>query len=120
MQSELKKGVSLDEIRKKITKGEIATKVSKQLQNKRYFSVERIKRKERDLMQLLNKYAVKPIEESISVSVEPRPLTAVERFAKEKEQDGSPVMNKQIYKLGEKELLVRYEAILCLPFTFGF
>ncbi|XWS22628.1 hypothetical protein CRYUN_Cryun29cG0052500 [Craigia yunnanensis] len=104
LRSELEKGVSLDEIRKKITKGEIETKVSKQLQNKRYFSVERIRRKERDLMLLLNKHAVKPVEESISV--EPKPLTAVECFAKEKELDGSPVMNKKIYKLGENELLV--------------
>ncbi|XVF85026.1 hypothetical protein PTKIN_Ptkin17bG0085500 [Pterospermum kingtungense] len=106
LQSELEKGVSLDDIRKKITKGEIASKVSKQLQKKRYFSVERIKRKERDLIQIVNKHVVKSMEESISVSVEPRPLTAVERFAKEKELDGSPVMNKIIYKLGEKELLV--------------
>ncbi|KAH1122512.1 hypothetical protein J1N35_005672 [Gossypium stocksii] len=106
LQSELEKGASLDEIRKKITKGEIKTKVAKQLQNKKYFSPERIQRKQRDLMQLLNKHAVKAVEESIFVEVEPKPLTAVERFAKEKELDGSPVMNKKIYKLGEKELLV--------------
>ncbi|XP_012467413.1 alpha-glucan water dikinase, chloroplastic [Gossypium raimondii] len=106
LQSELEKGASLDEIRKKITKGEIKTKVAKQLQNKKYFSPERIQRKQRDLMQLLNKHAVKVVEESISVEVEPKPSTAVEPFAKEKELDGSPVMNKKIYKLGEKELLV--------------
>ncbi|XP_038994051.1 alpha-glucan water dikinase, chloroplastic-like [Hibiscus syriacus] len=107
LQSELETGVSLDEIRMKITKGEIETKVSKQLQNKRYFSPERIQRKQRDLMQLLNKHAVKPVEETQeSISVETKPLTAVERFAREKELDGSPVMNKKIYKLGEKELLV--------------
>ena len=105
MQSELEKGVSLDEIRKKITKREIETKVSKQLQKKRYFSAERIQRKQRDLMQLLNNHAAKSVEESISV--EPKPLTAIERFAKEKERDGSPVMNKKFYKLGERELLVR-------------
>ncbi|XVE85121.1 hypothetical protein DITRI_Ditri17bG0066500 [Diplodiscus trichospermus] len=104
LQSELEKGVSLDEIRKKITKGEIETTVSKQLQKKRHFIVERIQRKERDLMRLLNKHAVKPVEESIFV--EPKPLTAVELFAKEKELDGSPVINKKIYKLGERELLV--------------
>ncbi|XP_022735440.1 alpha-glucan water dikinase, chloroplastic-like isoform X2 [Durio zibethinus] len=104
LKSELEKGVSLDEIRKKITKGEIETKVSKQLQNKRYFSIERIQRKERDLMQLVNKHAVKPVEGSISV--EPKPLTAIGRLAKEKEMDGSPVMNKKIYKIGDWELLV--------------
>ncbi|MBA0706369.1 hypothetical protein Golax_018482, partial [Gossypium laxum] len=112
LQSELEKGASLDEIRKKITKGEIKTKVAKQLQNKKYFSPERIQRKQRDLMQLLNKHAVKVVEESISVEVEPKPLTAVERFAKEKELDGSPVMNKKIYKLGEKELLAPPPAVL--------
>ncbi|KAG4215149.1 hypothetical protein ERO13_A01G159950v2 [Gossypium hirsutum] len=106
LQSELEKGASLDEIRKKITKGEIKTKVAKQLQNKKYFSPERIQRKQRDLMQLLNKHAVKAVEESISVEVEPKPLTAVEPFAKEKELDGNPVMSKKIYKVGEKELLV--------------
>ncbi|XWS34753.1 hypothetical protein CRYUN_Cryun21dG0064500 [Craigia yunnanensis] len=104
LQSELEKGVSLDEIRKKITKGEIETKVSKQPQSKRYFIVKRIQRKERDLMQILNKHSVKSVEECISV--EPKLLTAVERFAKEKELDGTPVMNKKIYKLGDRELLV--------------
>ncbi|XVE74996.1 hypothetical protein DITRI_Ditri12bG0062300 [Diplodiscus trichospermus] len=104
LQSELEKGVSLDEIRKKITKGEIEAKVSMQLKNKRYFSAERIQRKQRDLMQLLNKHAAKSVDES--VSVKPKPLTAVEHFAKEKELDGSLVMNKKIYKLGDRELLV--------------
>ncbi|WRX14759.1 Pyruvate phosphate dikinase [Theobroma cacao] len=87
-----------------ITEGEIKTKVSKQLQTKRYFSVERIQCKKRDLMQLLDKHAVKSVEESIFV--EPKPLTAVELFAKKKEQGGSSVRNKKIYKLGGKELLV--------------
>ncbi|EOY00563.1 Pyruvate phosphate dikinase, PEP/pyruvate binding domain isoform 1 [Theobroma cacao] len=104
LQSELEKGITLDEIRMKITEGEIKTKVSKQLQTKRYFSVERIQCKKRDLMQLLDKHAVKSVEESIFV--EPKPLTAVELFAKKKEQGGSSVRNKKIYKLGGKELLV--------------
>ncbi|XVE92371.1 hypothetical protein REPUB_Repub01dG0091600 [Reevesia pubescens] len=105
LQSEIEKGVSLDEIRKKITKGEIETKVSKPLQNKRYFSAERILRKQRDLVQLLNEHAVKSVEDSISF--EPKPLTAVQLFAKEKElDDGCPVINKKIYKLSEREILV--------------
>ncbi|KAA8533187.1 hypothetical protein F0562_033280 [Nyssa sinensis] len=57
LQVELSKGTSLDEIQKKITKGEIQTKVAKQLERKRYFTVERIQRKKRELKQLLNKYA---------------------------------------------------------------
>jgi alpha-glucan,water dikinase len=51
LQIELEKGASLDEIQKKITKGEIQTKVAKQLrQRKKYFSVEKSQRKKRDLI----------------------------------------------------------------------
>ncbi|KAK9021676.1 hypothetical protein V6N11_011655 [Hibiscus sabdariffa] len=104
LQSELERGVSLDEIRKKITKGEIENKVSKQPQNQRHFSAERIQRKQRDLMVLLNKHPVKSVAGSISV--EPKPPTAVENFAKKLEMDGSAVMNKKIYKFGDMEVLV--------------
>ncbi|KAG4170394.1 hypothetical protein ERO13_A12G144400v2 [Gossypium hirsutum] len=104
LQFELEKGASLDVIRKKITKGEIETKVSKPPQNKRYFSAQRTQRKQRDLMVLLNKHSVKSAEGSITV--EPKPLTAVESFAKKIELDSSLVMNKKIYKFGEREVLV--------------
>ncbi|KAK8714874.1 hypothetical protein V6N13_042219 [Hibiscus sabdariffa] len=104
LQSELERGVSLDEIRKKINKGEIENKVSKQPQNQRHFSAERIQRKQRDLMVLLNKHPVKSVAGSISV--EPKPPTAVENFAKKLEMDGSAVMNKKIYKFGDMEVLV--------------
>ncbi|KAJ6721894.1 hypothetical protein OIU85_024934 [Salix viminalis] len=113
LQAELGKGVSVDEIRKKIGKGEIKTKVSKQPQNTRYFSTEVIQRKGRDLMQLINKHAAKSAEDKASTSVEgknsiePKVLKAVELFAKEKEeQDGVTVLNKKIFKLADKELLV--------------
>ncbi|XP_043704280.1 alpha-glucan water dikinase, chloroplastic-like isoform X1 [Telopea speciosissima] len=105
LQAELDKGSSLDEIRKKIVKGEIQTKVSKQLEKKRYFTVERIQRKERDFMQLLNKYTAKSVKEKVSVP--PQSPTAVELFLKAKgEQDGGTILNKLFFKLGDKELRV--------------
>ncbi|PNT14688.1 hypothetical protein POPTR_010G044100v4 [Populus trichocarpa] len=113
LQAELGKGVSVDEIRKKISKGEIKTNVSKQLQNKRYFSTERIQRKGRDLAQLINRHSAKSVEDRASksveekASIEPKVLKAVELFAKEKEEhDGGAVLNKKIFKLADKELLV--------------
>ncbi|XP_034899936.1 alpha-glucan water dikinase, chloroplastic isoform X3 [Populus alba] len=113
LQTELYKGVSIDEIQKKITKGEIKTEESKQLQNKRYFSNERIQRKKWDIMQLVNKHAAKSVEDKVSksaegkASVESKVLKAVELFAKKKEEhDGGAVLNKKIFKLADKELLV--------------
>ncbi|KAL4015937.1 alpha-glucan water dikinase [Cucumis melo var. makuwa] len=103
--SELNKGASIDEIRKKITKGEIKTKVAKQLQDKKYFRVDKIQRKTRDLVQLVNQYKSQPIEETYTAK--PKALTEFEKFAKIKEeQDGDDVINKIIYKLGDKDLLV--------------
>ncbi|XP_057948829.1 alpha-glucan water dikinase, chloroplastic [Malania oleifera] len=105
LQIELDKGTSLDEIRKKITKGEIKTKVTKQLQSKTYFTVQRIQRKKRDFMQLISKYAAEPIGKNISIK--PKALSEVEHFAKEREeQEGGPILNKKIFKLSDKELLV--------------
>ncbi|KAL5568806.1 hypothetical protein UlMin_025381, partial [Ulmus minor] len=104
LQMELDKGASLDEIRKKITKGKIKTKVTKHFQGKKDFSIERIQCQKRDLMHILNKYEAKPVDEK--VLSKPRDLTTVELLAKEKEeQDGNPVLNKSIYKLDDKELL---------------
>uniref|UniRef100_A0A2P2LZP5 alpha-glucan, water dikinase n=1 Tax=Rhizophora mucronata TaxID=61149 RepID=A0A2P2LZP5_RHIMU len=105
LQTELERGLSLDDVRKKIMKGEIRTKVAKQLQNKNYFSIERIQRKKRDLGQLIIKYAAAPVEERYSV--EPEALTSVELFAQKKEGlDGGAVLNKQIFKLADNKLLV--------------
>ncbi|XP_043724760.1 alpha-glucan water dikinase, chloroplastic-like isoform X2 [Telopea speciosissima] len=102
---ELDKGTSLDEIRKKIVKGDIQTKVSKQLKKKSYFTAERIKRKEMDFMQLLNKFVTKSVKEKVSVPLE-RP-TAVELFLNTKEeQDGGSILNKSVFKIGDKELRV--------------
>ncbi|XP_052204850.1 alpha-glucan water dikinase, chloroplastic [Diospyros lotus] len=105
LQTELENGTSINEIRKKITKGEIKTKVAKQLERKKYFSVERIRRKQRDFIQLLNKYAVGSVAEK--TSVEPLALSKVEQFVKEKEeQSGSSVVKKKIFRLADKELMV--------------
>lgn len=105
MLSELSKGATIDEIRKKIIKGEVKTKVAKQLQGKKYFRVEKIQRQKRDLVQLVNRYAPQPIKETYTAK--PKALTEVEQFAKLKEeQDGGEVINKIIYKLGDKDLLV--------------
>uniref|UniRef100_A0A7C8Z612 Uncharacterized protein n=1 Tax=Opuntia streptacantha TaxID=393608 RepID=A0A7C8Z612_OPUST len=105
---ELDKGTSVDEIRKKIAKGEIQTKVKKQLEKRSYFTVERVQRKKRDLTQIINKCpkysAAEPGEE---VSMKPKSLSAVELFAEVKgAQDGSVVVNKKIYKLADAQLLV--------------
>lgn len=94
----------LSETRKKSTKGEIQ-KVAKQLERTRYYSGERIQRKKRDLMQLLNKYVAGAIEEKIPVKS--KTLSTVELFAKEKEeQAGGPIIIKKIFRLADKELLV--------------
>ncbi|KAE8707264.1 Alpha-glucan water dikinase [Hibiscus syriacus] len=79
-------------------------KVLKQPQNQRHFSSERIQRKQRDLRMLHNKHPVQSVVGSISA--EPKPPTVVESFAKKLEMDGSPVMNKKIYKFGDMEVLV--------------
>ncbi|KAF5741084.1 alpha-glucan water dikinase chloroplastic [Tripterygium wilfordii] len=104
LQDELEKGVSLDEIRKKITKGEIKTKVAKQLQHKRYFSIEKIQRKKRDLKQLINKYAAKLMVEKSPD--EPVTLKTLELYARAKEERDGPILSKRIYKLADMEFLV--------------
>ncbi|XP_043699404.1 alpha-glucan water dikinase, chloroplastic-like isoform X2 [Telopea speciosissima] len=105
LQIELDKDGSLDEIQKKLTKGDIQARVSKQLQNKRYFTVERIQRKKRNLMELLTEYATESVKQKLSIpSNDP---TTVEIFLNAKvEQDGGPILNKSTFKLGNEELLV--------------
>ena len=107
LQTELEKGISIEAIRKKITKGEIKTNVSKIPDTKRYNAVGRIQRKKRDLMQLLNKYTPGTIKETIPAK--PPTLSSMDLFAKAKEeQSGGPALRKNVYKLANKELLVRY------------
>lgn len=107
LQLELEKGISLDAIRKKITKGEIQTKISKLVDKKIPFTVERIQRKKRDLMQLLNKYTPGPGPVKETISTKPHTLSTMDLFAKAKEeQSGGSILRKNIYKLADKELLV--------------
>ncbi|CAB4264327.1 unnamed protein product [Prunus armeniaca] len=111
LQRELEKGASLDEIRKKSTKGEIQTKVTKKFESKQVFRTDRIQRKKRDFMQIINKHAAKIVDEAKIVdkehSVKPKTLTAVELFAKAKEeQDGGSVLRKYTFGLNDKDLLV--------------
>jgi len=115
LQAELEKGASVDEIQKKIAKGEIKTKVSKQLKNKQYFRVDRIQRKKRDLMQLINRNAAKDIDQQLADADQqfvdaPKSLTIIERYAnaKEEEYDTDSVLNKKTYKLADNNLLVRH------------
>ncbi|KAL9253204.1 Alpha-glucan water dikinase, chloroplastic-like protein [Drosera capensis] len=105
LQVELDKGSSLDEISQKIIKGDIQTKVSMQLEKKSYFTPERIQRKKRDVMQMLNKYVPELVEER--TFVKQKVFTAVELFADATERDAGPKLFKKIYNLGDKQLLVR-------------
>ncbi|KAL3501155.1 hypothetical protein ACH5RR_035604 [Cinchona calisaya] len=105
LQLELEKGTSLSEIREKIAKGEIQTKVAKQLEKKSYFTVEKIQRKKRDAMQLLSKYPSRNGEERIFS--ETQAFSAIELFAKAKEEqvDGS-ILNKKRFDLSDGKLLL--------------
>ncbi|KAK9675652.1 hypothetical protein RND81_11G021500 [Saponaria officinalis] len=108
LQKELEKGTSLDEIRKKIVKGEIKTKVAKQLEKNKYFKVERIQRKKRDLVKLINKYVAETgTKKASSMEVVPKALSEVEHFAEAKlAQDDSIVVKKKMFSFAEKKILV--------------
>lgn len=107
LQMEIDKGASIEDIWKKITRGEIQANVEKQLQTKSHFRIERIQRKKRDFIHILNRYAAKALGDFFLDN--PKTLTAIQLFAKAmEEQDGSPVMSKSIFKLNDKELLVRH------------
>ncbi|MQL91961.1 hypothetical protein Taro_024579 [Colocasia esculenta] len=104
LQLELDKGITLEELQKKIVKGDIQSKVSEQLARKKYFSRERIQRKKRDITQLINKYAPEAVKES---SQTPRTPTVLESYSQSKEEeDGGQVFYKNAFKLDNKELLV--------------
>lgn len=102
MQLELEKGISLDELRKKVVKGEIQTKVAKQLEKKSYYSTEKIQRKKRNVAQLINKDA-----SGEQIFGAAQVLSMIERFAKSKEgQVDGPIISKKIYKIANSELMV--------------
>ncbi|KAL8150135.1 hypothetical protein V2J09_019943 [Rumex salicifolius] len=106
LQVELDKGTTLDEIRKMITKGDVKTKVSKQLDKRSYSGVARIQRKKRDLMQILNKTIAKSVPGDAKPAAKSKALTPVELYAMKKEdQEGLPILMKKIYNVGGKQLL---------------
>ncbi|KAJ0506965.1 putative alpha-glucan, water dikinase [Helianthus annuus] len=105
LQRELEKGNSLDDVRKKITKGEIKTEILQKLGKKIYRTPERITRKKRDVMQLLRKSI--PVSEEEKISVKPKDLSALQIFSKTiAEQSDTNILNKKTYRLADKELLV--------------
>ncbi|KAM0827910.1 hypothetical protein ACQ4PT_067884 [Festuca glaucescens] len=104
LQAELDKGTSIDQLRKKILKGNIEKKVSKQLENKKYFSVERIQRRNRDITQLLNKH--KPGVTKEQVQAAPKQPTVLDLFTKSlQEGDDCDVLSRKLFKFGDKEIL---------------
>ena len=108
------KGTSIDQLRKKILKGNIESKVSKQLKNKNYFSVERIQRKKRDIMQILSKHKHTVIEEQAEVA--PKQLTVLDLLTNSlQKKDGCEVLSKKLFKFGDKQILVR---IIMIFFIF--
>uniref|UniRef100_A0A0E0PYA1 alpha-glucan, water dikinase n=1 Tax=Oryza rufipogon TaxID=4529 RepID=A0A0E0PYA1_ORYRU len=103
LQSELDKGTSVEQLRNKILKGNIETKVSKQLKDKKYFSVERIQRKKRDIVQLLKKHKPTVMEAQVETPKQP---TVLDLFTKSlQEQDNCEVLSRKLFKLGDKEIL---------------
>lgn len=106
LHSELDKGISIDQLRQKILKGNIESKVSKQLKNKKYFSVERIQRKKRDIMQFLSKHKHTVMREKVEVAL--KQPTVLDLFTKSLlEKDGCEVLSRKLFKFGDKEILVR-------------
>ncbi|XP_031122009.1 alpha-glucan water dikinase, chloroplastic-like isoform X1 [Ipomoea triloba] len=102
LQLELEKGISLEELRKKVVKGEIQTKVAKKQEKRHYSSMEKIQRKKRDVAQLINKDASG--EQILGAA---QVLSRIERFSKSKEgQVDGPIITKKIYKIGNSELMV--------------
>nr|XP_011464043.1 PREDICTED: alpha-glucan water dikinase 1, chloroplastic isoform X2 [Fragaria vesca subsp. vesca]XP_011464044.1 PREDICTED: alpha-glucan water dikinase 1, chloroplastic isoform X2 [Fragaria vesca subsp. vesca] len=121
---EVARGASIQELQARLTKksdsgnsheqsqagNKEVSKAAKKHESKQVYRTGRINRKQRDLMKILNKHTTKPVDEAKLAneeSAKPKALKAVELFAKEKEeQDGASTLNKQIYKLGDKDLLV--------------
>uniref|UniRef100_A0A8R7V0U6 Alpha-glucan water dikinase, chloroplastic n=1 Tax=Triticum urartu TaxID=4572 RepID=A0A8R7V0U6_TRIUA len=104
LQAELDNGASVDQLRKKIVKGNLEKKVSKQLEKKKYFSVERIQRRNRDITQLLNKH--KPVVTEKQVKAAPKQPTVLDLFTKSlQEGDNCDVLSRKLFKIGDEEIL---------------
>uniref|UniRef100_A0A0E0LBX9 Uncharacterized protein n=1 Tax=Oryza punctata TaxID=4537 RepID=A0A0E0LBX9_ORYPU len=103
LQAELDKGTSVEQLRKNILKGNVETKVSKQLKDKKFFSVERIQRKKRDIVQLLKKHKPTVIEAQVETPKQP---TVLDLFTKSlQEQDNCEILSRKLFKFGDKEIL---------------
>ncbi|XP_026422390.1 alpha-glucan water dikinase, chloroplastic-like [Papaver somniferum] len=116
LQDELERGLSVEELRSKITKSDGKSKTKeasapdeksktpKKQETNRHYNVEKIQRKRRDFMELLNKYAAESVKENVNNT--PKPPTAVELFTKAKEEQyGDSVINKRTFKLGDKKVV---------------
>ncbi|KAK1301509.1 hypothetical protein QJS10_CPB12g00091 [Acorus calamus] len=108
LQLELDKGTSLDEIRKKIIKGDVHTKVSRQLKAKRYFTPDRIQRKKQDITQFLNKFPSAMLEKSKKkVADTLKAPSGLELCSKAREEkDDGCILNKKLFRIDDKEILV--------------
>jgi alpha-glucan,water dikinase len=115
---ELSRGVPLEKLRARLTKKpesserdatatkELERKVSKQEKKKKKYSVERIQRKNRDITQLLNKH--KPGVTKEQVQAAPKQPTVLDLFTKSlQEGDDCDVLSRKLFKIGDKEILVR-------------
>ncbi|XP_076892539.1 alpha-glucan water dikinase, chloroplastic-like isoform X2 [Bidens hawaiensis] len=118
---EIARGSSLEDIRTRLTKkdganskqdtdvskGNIQTKVQKPVEKKPY-STQRIQRKKRDVMQLLNKHIPVSIKQTVEKTpMKPKTFSAVELYSKGiEEQSDIDILNKKTYKLADEELLV--------------
>jgi alpha-glucan,water dikinase len=120
---ELNRGVPLEKLRARLTKTpesserdapasnatatkEHEKKVSKQEKKKKKYSVERIQRKNRDITQLLNKH--KPGVTKEQVQAAPKQPTVLDLFTKSlQEGDDCDVLSRKLFKIGDKEILVR-------------
>ncbi|CAN1187423.1 Alpha-glucan water dikinase, chloroplastic [Linum perenne] len=114
---EVARGSSIDDLRvklnskndtseiKELPKKNTRTNVSEHPKKEKYFSTDRIQRKKRDLTQIITKYTMDSVEEV--VPDEQRSPKPVELCASAiEEQVGDTILNKKIFKLGDKEILV--------------
>lgn len=103
LENKLSEGMSLADLRKKLQSGDTQKKAADRIGKPETF--QRIQRKKRDILQMLNKFPDK--KENIKVSVEPEKRSALALCSQVMEAlDGGSVLQKKIFKFGDKELLV--------------
>ena len=119
---ELNRGLPLEKLRARLTKKNESSekKVSKQPENKKHSSVERIHRRNRDITQLLNKH--KPVVTEEQGKAAPKQPTVLHLFTKSLGEGGDcEVRSRKLFKIGDKEILVsmpdRYFIVLIFDLT---